>query len=78
MKEQLSEYLDRAARGELIVVTDRGEPKAMLGPAPGRFNLELGVSEKWIRAGNQERAQPARRAKSKMSIQKALRDDRGD
>ena len=78
LKKHLSEYLERAARGEIILVTDRGEPKAMLGPAPGRLNLELGVTEKWIRPGNQERAQPARRFKSTLSTQRTLRDDRGD
>ena len=78
LKEHLSEYLERAARGELILVTDRGAPKAMLGPAPGRFNLAVGIAEKWVRAGDQQPPQPARRSRSKLSIQRALRDDRGD
>jgi prevent-host-death family protein len=78
LKEHLSEYLERAARGEIIVVTDRGEPKAMLGPIPSRFNLEQGVAEKWIRPGSAEAAVPAQRAKANRSTQEVLREDRGD
>ena len=32
LKAKLSEYLERAAQGERIRVTDRGRPKAVLGP----------------------------------------------
>lgn len=78
LKEHLSEYLERAARGEIIVVTDRGEPKAMLGPVPSRFNLEKGVAEKWIRPGSGDPAKSARRSKPLVSTQQALRDDRED
>ena len=35
LKQHLSEYLDRAERGEVVTVTDRGVPKAVLGPLPG-------------------------------------------
>src|SRR4029450_9172180 len=43
-KEQLSRYLERVARGETIRVTDRGVPKAILAPLPGRARLEDGSS----------------------------------
>lgn len=78
LKERLSEFLDRAARGELIVVTDRGEPRALLGPVPGRLDLERGVAEKWIRPGSAEPPRPARRSKARAGALEALRDDRGD
>ena len=77
-KKRLSEFLERAARGELIVVKDRGEPKAMIGPVPGRINLERGIAEGWIRKGNGEPVQPVRRFKASRTIQQALRDDRGE
>ena len=35
LKQHLSKYLDRAERGELLRVTERGRPKALLGPLPG-------------------------------------------
>jgi prevent-host-death family protein len=66
LKEHLSEYLERAARGETIVVTDRGEPKAMLGPVPGRLDLERGIAEKWIRGGSGEPPRPVRRFKPRL------------
>lgn len=78
LKERLSEYLERASRGELIRVTDRGEPKAMLGPIPERANLELGIAQKWVRAGNGEPPTPARRFKARVSIQQVLREDRDE
>jgi prevent-host-death family protein len=78
LKERLSEYLERAARGELIVVTDRGEPKAMLGPVPGRLDLERGIAEKWIRPGSSEPPRPVRRFKARRPTRDALRDDRGE
>ena len=78
LKEHLSEYLERAARGEMIVVTDRGEPKAMLGPVPGRLDLERGIAEKWIRAGSGEPPRPVQRFKPRLPTADALRDDRGE
>jgi prevent-host-death family protein len=48
LKQRLSAYLDRAERGEIIRVTDRGRPKAILGPLPGRVRLEQGVAEGWV------------------------------
>jgi prevent-host-death family protein len=48
LKQNLSEYLDRAARGEVIQVTDRGVPKAVLGPLPGKLRIEEGIAEGWI------------------------------
>lgn len=78
LKERLSEYLERAARGETIVVTDRGEPKAVLGPVPGRLELERGIAEKWIRPGNGEAPRRARRFKARGTVLEALRDDRGE
>lgn len=78
LKEHLSEYLERAARGELIIVTDRGEPKAMLGPLPARSNLGPGASEGWIRLGNGEPPVPARRFKPRLNSLRALGKDRGE
>lgn len=48
LKERLSEYLERAARGEHLTVKERGRPKAVLGPLPGGDNVARGVAEGWI------------------------------
>lgn len=42
LKARLSEHLRRAESGEQIVVTDRGRPVAMLGPA------EATVRPEWL------------------------------
>jgi prevent-host-death family protein len=51
LKAKLSHYLDRAANGEVIRVTDRGKPKATLGPAT-ETAIERGIREGWIRPGS--------------------------
>lgn len=51
LKAKLSEYVDRAAQGEVIRVTDRGVPKAVLMSLPAGDRVEQGVREGWIRAG---------------------------
>ena len=78
LKQRLSEYLDRAERGELLRVTERGRPKALLGPLPGRARIEEGVAEGWIKAGSRARLRRVRRAKAKRRIVDALAEDRGE
>jgi prevent-host-death family protein len=78
LKQRLSEYLDRAERGELLRVTDRGRPKALLGPLPGRARVEQGIAEGWITAGSGARLRPIRRVKSSGRILDVLAEDRGE
>ena len=78
LKQHLSEYLDRAERGELLCVTDRGRPKALLGPLPGRARLEEGIAQGWLTAGSGQALAPARRRKSSRSVLDALAEDRGE
>lgn len=78
LKRRLSEYLDRAARGEQIRVTDRGRPKAMLGPLPGRLRIEEGVEEGWVRPGADEPPEPVRRFPASRRIADILAEDRGE
>ena len=49
LKANLSAWLDRAAAGEIVRITDRGVPKAILAPLPGRLHLDDGVAEGWVR-----------------------------
>lgn len=78
LKQHLSEYLDRAQQGELLRVTDRGRPKALLGPLPGQARVEQGISEGWIRPGSEGRLGPAKRHESGVSVSDALAEDRGE
>ena len=77
LKQRLSEYLDRAERGELLRVTDRGRPKALLGPLPGQGRVEGGIAEGWITAGSGESLPQVARVKSARRVIDALSEDRG-
>lgn len=79
LKARLSEFLDRAARGEVIRVTERGRPKAVLGPLPGRLRIDEGVAEGWIRLGNGRKpSRTRRRFAADQSVAEMLADDRGE
>lgn len=48
LKARLSEYVGRASRGEVVRVTDRGVPRAVLMPLPDAGALARGLEEGWI------------------------------
>lgn len=81
LKAKLSEYLARAEKGELIRVTDRGRPRALLVPLRDsrvQERIRQGVAEGWIkpprRRGPRPRVKPA---KADRSIQEMMDEDRG-
>lgn len=78
LKEHLSEYLERAARGEVIRVTDRGRPKAILAPVPRSSRIDEGTLEGWIRPGSGEPPDRVSRQKSSARTAAVLAQDRGD
>jgi len=78
LKLHLSGYLDRAAKGETIRVTDRGQPKVLIVPIAGAGALERGVDEGWIRPAARHGLRPARRARSSERVADVLEDDRDD
>lgn len=48
LKARLSEYVERVAGGETVIVTSRGRRLAQLVPMPGRGNVDRGLREGWI------------------------------
>ena len=76
LKQRLSEYLDRAERGEVVQVTHRGRPKAILGPVPGRARVEEGIRTGWITQGTGSPLKPVPRAKSSRRVLDVLSGDR--
>ncbi len=76
LKQRLSEYLERVARGEVIRVTDRGQPKAILSPILDQQAIERGVGAGWITPGNGSAPRPVQRAKSARRALELLREDR--
>jgi len=78
LKQRLSEYLDRAERGELLQVTERGRPKALLGPLPGRARVKDGVAAGWITPGSESGLGVVRRWKSPQRVLEVLAEDRAE
>lgn len=76
LKKNLSQYLERAAKGETIRVTDRGAPKAMIGPLPDRLRLEEGIANGWITAPTADVAKGIRRARARRRVAEVIAEDR--
>ena len=76
LKQRLTEYLDRAERGEVLCVTDRGKPKALLGPLPGRARIKEGIDDGWITPGSGEMLRDVRRWTASDRILDVLSEDR--
>lgn len=79
LKARLSEFLNLAENGEIIRVTDRGKPKAMLGPLPGKLQIETGIKEGWIMPGNGKPWPKAhKRFKADRTVAALILEDRGE
>ena len=80
LKQHLSDYLDRAERGQIITITERGRPKVMLVPLPGGGDrLAAGIAEGWITPAAKPRSLGApKRFRSSEPIIDILDHDRGD
>jgi len=81
LKAHLSEYIDRAAAGEVITVTDRGRPVAVLSPLPSRVvDLDQAIAEGWVTpATSPGGLGPApKRFRSPLKVLDVLAEDRGE
>ena len=78
LKQRLSEFLDRAEQGEVLRVTNRGRPKAVLGPVPGRARVEDGIRAGWITPGTGSSLGPLHRARASRRVLDVLAEDRGE
>ena len=79
LKQHLAEYLDRAAAGELVQVTERGVPKVQIVPVPGAGQMTDGVEQGWLRpALRADGLPPVRRTQGRRRVADVLADDRGE
>ncbi len=79
LKAKLSYYLERAAAGETIVVTDRGKAKVEIRRLSVEERIQQGIEEGWITPGNGER--PFReplRLKGRRTVAEVIDEDRGE
>ncbi len=87
LKAHLSQYVHRAAAGEIIVITDRGTPVAELRP-PERAEVEWpeairrGIAEGWItppqRRGPLGPSPIRIRLPDGLTVEQILAEDRSD
>ena len=81
LKAKLSEYLERAAGGETIVVTDRGKAKAEIRRLSADERIQQGIREGWIkpgRPGGIDTTRERTRFKGKMTVEELIAEDRGE
>lgn len=78
LKAKLSAYVQRAAAGETITVTDRGRPVAVLGPTLGSIDLSVAIAAGWVTAATKNSLAPVRRHTAQRSVLDALDEDRGE
>jgi prevent-host-death family protein len=76
LKATLSAALQRAAAGEVITVTDRGRPIAILGPPLGAVDLSAAAEQGWLTPATGSGLQPIRRVAARMPVLDALAEDR--
>lgn len=78
LKAKLSAYLERAAAGEMITVTDRGRPIATLGPVLGGVDLSAAVAAGWVTPASASGLSPVRRHRPNGTVQQVLAEDRAE
>lgn len=78
LKAKLSAYLQRAAAGEVITVTDRGRPVAVLGPPAGAIDLTAAIESGWVTPASRTGLEPVRRHRAQGTVLQALAEDRGE
>jgi prevent-host-death family protein len=78
LKQRLSEMLDRAERGEVIRVTDRGVPKVVISKIADTGALEAGIADGWVRPARRSGLEPVRRVSAQRAVRDVLSEDRSE
>lgn len=76
LKAELSAWVRRAAAGEVVTVTDRGRPVAVLGPVVGQVDLEAAAAEGWVQLPTTQGLGPVERQQASRSVAEVLDEDR--
>jgi prevent-host-death family protein len=76
-KKHLSEYVERASKGEHLRITLRGEPVAELRPLPGVNRMKEGIRDGWITPSSTTPPSRVSGVASKRTIADVVSEDRG-
>jgi len=76
LKQRLSEYLERVSQGEVIRITDRGCPKALLTGIRDEQAIVRGVEEGWLKPGEAVAPAPVQRARARKRALEVRQEDR--
>lgn len=76
LKAGLSDCVRRARLGEVITITDRGRPVAVIAPLPGRAHLDQGIEEGWVSVPVRSGLTPVRRHPARRPVAEVLDEDR--
>jgi len=77
LKAKLSRYVNEAADGATIVITDRGKPVARLTSINETSHFERGLDEGWIEPARRTKLTPAQPVAAPDAIASVLDEDRG-
>ncbi|MGH9114079.1 MAG: type II toxin-antitoxin system Phd/YefM family antitoxin [Acidimicrobiales bacterium] len=78
LKAKLSAYLKQAAAGEMITVTDRGRPIAVLGPVLEPVDLTAAVAAGWVTPASSTGLRRVRRYRAARGTLQTLAEDRAE
>lgn len=74
LKQHLSEYLKKVEGGEIIQVTYRGRPKAIISPILSSDLLDKGIKEGWITPSRTRTLSNQKVRSDKSSLEVLLQD----
>ncbi len=78
LKSKLSSYVERAAKGEHVTITDRGRPVAMLVPPAGQVDLVAAAEAGWLQPATSSGLRQIERRSSPRRVMDVLGEDRNE
>lgn len=81
LRAHISQFVERAARGDTLRITSRGIPRAVLGPLSGEDRIRQRIREGWITPPRSteppRRLERVFRVRAPVILHEILDEDRG-
>lgn len=78
LKANLSAYLELAAAGEMITVTEQGRPIVTIGPVISAVDLSAAAAAGWVTPATTSGLRQVTRHQSSRTVQQVLAEDRSE